>query len=219
VRIVFLGVSAALHWAASDAFYFEWVWRRPGIDGGPLGFLTWSIPLLVGSLAYDVVAQSAGRPVAGRLMLWGAMLTAVGYGLSCLAPCNVDFSPTRACQWSLAAPPFVARDAAAAPTYWMMSQRAGTPSYLIFGAGFSLLVFALFTIVSDTLRLTAPLFRTFGSNALAAYLIHEVVSNAVGPVVPKDSPLWFAAVGFAVYFGASWLFVRHLERAGLYLKL
>ena len=36
------------------------------IDGGPLGFLTWTIPLLVGSLAYDVVAPG-GPGVVRRL--------------------------------------------------------------------------------------------------------------------------------------------------------
>ena len=50
-------------------FYFDWAWDRPVIDGGPLGFLTWTIPLLVGSLAYDVVAGAKaerGPRLAGR---------------------------------------------------------------------------------------------------------------------------------------------------------
>ena len=34
------------------------------IDGGPLGFMTWTIPLLVGTLAYDAIANS--RPHAPR---------------------------------------------------------------------------------------------------------------------------------------------------------
>ena len=59
-RVAFLLGSAGLHLWLSQRFYFDWAWNRPVIDGGPLGFLTWTIPLLVGSLAYDVVAR-AGR--------------------------------------------------------------------------------------------------------------------------------------------------------------
>ena len=55
-RVIFLAASAALHLALSKWFYFEYAWHRPVIDGGPLGFLSWSIPMLVGSLAYDAVA-------------------------------------------------------------------------------------------------------------------------------------------------------------------
>ena len=60
VRVAFLTASAVLHVWLSQRFYFDWAWNRPVIDGGPLGFLTWTFPLLVGSLAYDVVARPAG---------------------------------------------------------------------------------------------------------------------------------------------------------------
>ena len=70
-RVTFLIASAALHLALSKWFYFDHAWNRPVIDGGPLGFLSWSIPMLVGSLAYDAVAGKSegvwfppGRAVA-----------------------------------------------------------------------------------------------------------------------------------------------------------
>ena len=45
---------ALLHLALSYWFNYRWVNTPPnGVDGGPLGFLTWAIPLLVGTLAYD----------------------------------------------------------------------------------------------------------------------------------------------------------------------
>jgi peptidoglycan/LPS O-acetylase OafA/YrhL len=63
------------------------------------------------------------------------------------------------------------------------------------------------------------LFRTFGQNALAAYVIHEFVGNALGSFAPPDSPLWWVAATFAVYFGITYVFVRHLEKNGIYLRM
>ena len=62
-RVLFLLASAGLHLWLSSWFYLHWAWNRPVIDGGPLGFLSWTIPLLAGSLAYDAAAR-ARRPAA-----------------------------------------------------------------------------------------------------------------------------------------------------------
>jgi predicted acyltransferase len=56
IRIIFMIASAGLHLWLSSRFYLDWASKHV-IDGGPLGFLTWTIPTLVGSLAYDAVAH------------------------------------------------------------------------------------------------------------------------------------------------------------------
>jgi peptidoglycan/LPS O-acetylase OafA/YrhL len=63
------------------------------------------------------------------------------------------------------------------------------------------------------------LFRTLGTNALAAYVLHEIVGGAVGSLAPKDSPLWWVATTFAVYVGITYLFVRHLEKHGIFIRM
>lgn len=83
VRIAFLIGSGLAHLAVSFAFYYEWVWQH-GIDGGPLGFLTWTVPMLAGSLAYDVIVGKSKSAAVARLLGWGAILMLVGYALSCL---------------------------------------------------------------------------------------------------------------------------------------
>src|SRR5262249_14569891 len=103
--------------------------------------------------------------------------------------------------------------------YWMMSQRSGTISYLTFAAGFSLAVYVLFFIACDRNRLELAFFRTFGTNALLAYIIHDMVDDAVKPFIPKASPAWYGGAGLLLSFPITWLFVRHFEKRGVYLRV
>ena len=100
-----------------------------------------------------------------------------------------------------------------------MSQRTGSVSYLTFATGFSLACYALFLVASDLGSMRIGLFRTFGRNALAAYVIHEIVANAVKAYAPADSPPWWVAVTFAVFVALTYLAVRYLERNGIYLRM
>ncbi len=238
-------LASSVGWEKS---YYEWVMTRPGIDGGPLGFLTWTIPMLVGSLAYDAMAAREGQAPLGRFLFWAITLMLLGYGLSCLT--TID--PTPGVQWRHVVtepgkphrdrvervPPngYVPPDATKIEmiigvvetpfmpprgpvNVWTMSQRSGSVSYLVFSTGFSLAVFVLFIIVCDHWGWQLGVFRTFGQNALAAYIIHGLVENLVQPWVPKDSPWWFALVGFGIFFGITYLFTRYLEKNGIFLRL
>jgi len=208
-RVIFLIASAALHLGLSKWFYFEHAWTRPVIDGGPLGFLTWSIPLLVGSLAYDAVAdksEGSGFRLVSRLLAWSALLMGLGYLLSCPSG-------------SIAAPPFVQPEEGRRVTMWTMSQRTGSVSYQTFAAGFSLAVYALFVLLCDIGSLRVGFFRTFGQNALAAYIVHPMVAGAVKPYMPGDSPFWYVEAGFLLYFGVCYLFIRYLEKNEIFLRL
>ena len=54
-------------------------------DGGFFGPLSWGVAMMAGTLAYDLVSLSASHTAAfGRLFLWGVVLMAIGYGMSCL---------------------------------------------------------------------------------------------------------------------------------------
>lgn len=214
-RVAFAVFSGVLHLVLSKLFYYDWVWHRPGIDGGPLGFLTWTIPLIVGSLAYDAVAALGPRRSLGRLLGWSAVLMAIGYGVGCTGA--ILAAPTAGPGAWLVEPPFVAPTRP--PDLWTMSQRAGSLSYLTFSAGFGLAVYALFVVVSDLAKVEVGLFRTFGRNALVAYILHPVVAGAIKPYVPKDSPLWYDLAAFGLFFAITHLFVRHLEREKIFIRL
>jgi hypothetical protein len=241
VRVAYALASAALQAAASHAGYFAWV-QTGGIDGGVLGFLTWTIPTIVGTLACDVMTAPAGRSRTARLLAWSAALMLAGWLLSCgttlynIVPGRGDSNPsepwaadpviprrerwqTYALTW--AEPPFVAPPSTDVreENYWMMSQRAGSISYQIFAAGFSLALYAAFVVACDRWGWQLGVFRTLGVNALVGYVLHGLVDDAVTPFVPFDAPGWYVAAAFFVYFGITYLFLRKLERDGIFLKL
>ncbi|MBM3735827.1 MAG: DUF1624 domain-containing protein [Acidobacteria bacterium] len=202
---IFLTASGLLHLGLSKWFWYDWLLANRVIDGGPLGFLTWTIPLLCGAIAYDWVrgtGQAAQRP----LLRAAAALMVLGYGISCLSAGGV-----------LAAPPF------AAPWHprdiWTMSQQAGSISYLVFSAGLSFLVYAFFLWWTDGRGRQWPLFKTLGTNALAGYILHGLVSDVVRPFAPRDSPGWYVALAFAVFFGITWAMVRSLEKQRIFIRL
>jgi predicted acyltransferase len=206
-RLLFAAGSAVLHVVLSWWFYLGFAWSRPVIDGGPLGFLTWTTPLLAGSIAYDLIAVRGPRRSLGPLVLAALALMLAGYGLSCL-----DFR-------GLAPAPFTAPGAGHVVGLWTMSQRTGSATYLLFATGFGLAVLAVFVVASDLGGLRVGLFRTFGTNALAAYLLHPMVAEFVRPYAPQDAPGWYVAAAFGLFFAINWLFIRHIEREGVFLKL
>lgn len=214
VRIGYAIASAVLFHLLSVAWYYEWVLKRPGIDGGPLGFLTWTIPMIAGTLAFDLVTV---RPtIAVRsLMAMGAGLMLLGYGLSTLPGLLDSHGDIAAVHWT--EPPFVPPSRPV--NIWTMSQRAGSVSYLTFGTGFGLAVLALFVVACDHRRWQWSVLHTLGNNALAAYILHDVVNHLIKTFTPKDSPLWLIFAGFAVSLLTCVAILQWMERRKLFLTL
>ncbi|TWU10385.1 Acyltransferase family protein [Novipirellula galeiformis] len=250
VRILWVLGSAALHVLLSYWFNYEWVNTSPnGIDGGPLAFLTWSVPTMMGTFTCDAIVTNPDGAPRMRLLRWAVCLMALGYVMSCgtrlydvppssqaaaaseskLAVDPVLPSAQRVqiwlqnVHWSdyFAEPPFVQPPDQEHRkwNYWMMSQRGGTLSYTTFCAGVSVLMYLLFYLACDQFRFHSSFFQTFGTNALAAYVLHEMVGMAVKPFIPKDSPGWYVALGLFVFFLITWTFVRSLEKQKIFLRL
>ena len=100
----------------------------------------------------------------------------------------------------------------------MMSQRAGTLSYVVFAAGFSLAVFVLCYGLCDVYHFQSRFLRTFGTNALLAYVLHDLIASAVKPFSPSDAPGWYVVAALCLFFAITWSFVRHFEKNGIYLR-
>ncbi|HTI49368.1 MAG TPA: hypothetical protein VL475_00400, partial [Planctomycetaceae bacterium] len=103
--------------------------------------------------------------------------------------------------------------------YWMMSQRCGTPSYLTFASGLSLVLLALFYVLADMCGITIGVFRTLGTNALFGYVVHMIVDGTVKKFAPRDMPALPMWISFAVFFFLTWLLIRTMEKNNIYIKL
>jgi predicted acyltransferase len=208
-------------------------------DGGCFGLLAWAAIMLAGSLAYDVVV-SDGLRAPSRLVGWGVAAMVAGYALSCLSMLydgqtplrrgHVAASPVRPplerlserpARTLLAEPPFVQPPGPDRRpiNYWMMNKKIVSLPFVLFSTGFALALYGLFVLACDQRGRAIGLFRTFGSNALAAYVLHELVLHQVHNLVPRDAPLWGCLAGLAVFYAITYLFVRYLEVQKIHVKL
>lgn len=331
-RLAYAVGSGVLHVVLSYLFNFAWVYSNPsGIDGGPLGFLTWCIPALAGTIACDAV-RAWGVGATFRIALSGCLVMALGWAISIpttmynvppeqpqvasaqaqvppeqpdanvekpapevagaertaggtteeAKPEAVDSTPARLepqpakeesppaaapekpplppliekldpkkyapdpvlptleriQKWdrTLVEPPFVPppKQEFRRWNYWMMSQRGGTLSYPTFAAGLSLLVYAIFLLVCDGMGLRLGIFRTLGTNSLAAYLLHEMagwvpiptmadgalVTKTVDQLFRRDtSDVWGMMGAFAVQMVFVYGVCRFLEWRKWYLRV
>ena len=357
VRLWYAIASGIFHVIISYWFNYEWVYSNPtGIDGGPLGFLTWAIPAIAGTIACDAV-RASGTKAAWPIALSGMAVMLLGWGMSnasvlynehptkaadepaATAPeakgpestgpavtpaeattatvpttpdpatppaepipkTDAEINPDskqigildekldvasdnskQSAETALAAEPNTtpipapepkpAPAAEVKPTkppfammtgldpkkyaldpvfpskerfqswdgtfaeppfvpppgldkrkwnYWMMSQRHGTLPYPIFAAGVSLVVYALFLWLCDGYNLRLGLFRTLGTNSLAAYCLHDVAGWIIKrPYFPsKTSDDLWALFGFVVFTLFVYGCCRLLERMGWYIRV
>jgi predicted acyltransferase len=255
VRLAAMVGLAALHVALSAWFNYDFVHARPNPldrywgatttrswDGGPFGLLSWAIPMLGGSLAYDAWVAFGPRRAAGKLLAWGIGLMVAGYLMSCLtrlydvpkgstAPkdgfaASPMYPPFEAIKGRplgtlLAEPPMVPppSEKRRPANYWRMDKRVVSVPFISFSTGVAFALYGLFVIACDLGSWRLGLFRTLGRNPLAAYVIHHAVENAVHQVVPTDAPLWWCGVGLAVFFVVTYVFVRFLEKRNIIISL
>jgi hypothetical protein len=249
---LFAGVLA--HGVLSEIFYFHWIHTAPGgIDGGPLGFLTWSISAFVGLWAGEAyLASHRDRSQAtldGSLgkqwLITACILMLAGYSASCWTR-RFDRSPSvdKAAS-KLASQPVIGREHSrgdpefspwymhfAEPpffpppsfqvrawNYWMMSQKAGSTSYQLFAAGFSLLLFLLFLFAAERTSWEVGFFRTLGRNAIVCYIAHGFVNQWVGGWLSRDASAVTVSAGLGVVMLSVYILARLLEWRQIYVRL
>ncbi len=89
VRIVYMLFSGLAHVWLSWKFNFSWTHGLDGspggIDGGPLGFLTWTSSAILGTFACDIMKSGMeSGAIIRRLVGWGVAVAAVAWLVSSL---------------------------------------------------------------------------------------------------------------------------------------
>ncbi len=211
-------------------------------DGGCFGIIAWSQIMLVGTIAYDITQRSPGGKSVRRLIVLGTLMMIMGYSMSCLtrlydvrgltddqvqsltqSPVFPNFATVSNRPWSnlFAEAPFVAPPSTKerVANYWQMDKRVVSVSFVFFSSGFALALYGLFVLACDIHNWNIGVFRTFGQNALAAYIIHHLVTRTWFSIVPHDSSLGWVLISLLGSFCTTYLFVRYLEIRSLYLRL
>jgi hypothetical protein len=212
--------------------------------------LGWGIS--IGSVLYNVPADQIVEQTSTTSSDTAPAKPKVNRNLDNLAPDPVIPSVERLRDYdgAMMEPPFVPPPDARHRkwNYWMMCQRSGSLSYLTFAAGLSLVIYALFLWACDRMHWRLGLFRTLGTNSLAAYVFHDVADWIVKPFFPKESQtvtdnvaslasfanerfglatdqaeyvlkLAFALTGFLLFSTLVYLACRFLERRGWYIRV
>ena len=172
------------------AGYGAWTMAR-SIDGGPLGPLSWVSILLFGTILYDLLKENSSRDFIRKTVIWGTVLTVLGYLLSLLQPQEV----------------------------WQFSQRSMSMAYPILSSGIGFLTFLLFFIVNDLKKIELPHLTILGVNPLLLYIVQEVLIDMHGKILPATAPVWKALCGFAIIYTLCYLVARYLWRNEIVVKI
>ena len=172
------------------AGYGEWTMAN-SIDGGPLGPLSWVSILLFGTILYDLLMEGNSKEFIRKTLIWGIVLTLLGYLLSLLQPQEV----------------------------WQFSQRSMSMAYPILASGIGFITFLLFYVMNDIYKIEIPHLTILGINPLLLYIVQNILINLHGNVLPSSAPLWQALSGFVVIYTLCYLVAHYLWRNKIVVKI
>ncbi len=198
--------------------------------------------MIAGTWACDLLSTPSPRSVIKPLVAYGTALAFGGWLLSSLTTlyavgpqtnpvaegsklaANPVIPSTKQFEVGnlvLAEPPFVPPPTIESRlyNYWMMSQRAGTASYLLFTAGTSCMIYAVFVLLCDRLSFRLSIFRTFGTNALAGYLIHDITGTLTNAFFPETSSVGPMLAALLIFLALTWWVLKWLEDSGIYIRM
>lgn len=187
---VYLAVYQALY---SWTGYGGWVMAH-SIDGGPLGIMPWASILLLGTVAYDVIACGRRDRLVWGCIGWGVALCAAGWVLGM--------------EWP------------GLKTAWPFSQRGMSVPYPLFAAGLCFLTYLPFYFICDVAGLRIPHLTLLGMNPLVLYLVQQALGDIHGAlVVPENSGPALAVAGFVVFYLICYAVARKLHNDKVVIKL
>ncbi len=174
------------------AGYGAWTMRE-SLDGGPLGPLSWVFMLLMGTLAYDMIATGSFRRILLGCLGWGLLLSALGFLFRA--------------QW------FGVKE------FWPFSQCAMSLPYTLYSTGLCFLMYIPFYLACDLGKIEIPTLTIVGSNPLVLYVLHGMYLDIHKTIVAPNSGFFKASAAFAGFYLIFYAIARYLYRNKIFIKL
>lgn len=103
--------------------------------------------------------------------------------------------------------------------YWMMYKRMVSVPFILFATGVAIALYAIFILLSDLGSLHVGVFRTFGMNPLAAYVLHGMIGDSMHAFAPNNAPALYCWFITSIFIFITYVFVRHLEKHKIFVRL
>ncbi len=192
-RIAAAAVYLAIYQCAySWLGYGEWVMAH-SINGGPLGPLSWAFMLLMGTVAYDILALQDPRRVLTRFAVWGVALVALGWAIR--AP------------WPGLKP------------IWHFSQYGMSAPYPLYATGLCFLTLLAFYVLCDLGGRRLPHLTILGENPLVLYAAQAILVPASEWMWPNQGRMPQIAVGLLCVYGLCYGLAWTLHRNRIIVKV
>jgi predicted acyltransferase len=172
--------------------YGPWVMSH-SYDGGPLGPLSWVFSLLLGTIAYDLIATRDGPRIVRGCLAWGLGLAMLGLALRIPLPGIKE--------------------------YWFFTQKGMSAPYPIYATGLCFLMFIPFYFWCDVKNWNVPTLVVLGANPLVMYIVHSSYLDQHHTIIsPQSGPL-MACVGFAIFYAICYAVANYLYRHKIFVKI
>jgi uncharacterized membrane protein YeiB len=161
------------------------------LNGGPMGFISWCMMLLFGTVAYDLLATKNTQKIVLGCVTAGVLLC----GLGLLARVWGDYGPE-----------------------WRFTARYMTAPFPLWASGLCFFQLLFFYLVCDKLNLRIPTFASIGMNPLLIYIIQCLVLDVAGGFEPEMSAA-MGVVGIILFYTALWGLAYILKRKNIMVKI
>ena len=194
---VYLGIFTGLYFGTPYGVTF--MFRSMG--GGPISPFSAVFGLLMGTIAYDLLASRDGKQIRN----WSLGLAAVFFVLSVIT-------------WKLIPADYGPYLEKYGP-YWAFSMRWTVPPAIFLHAGICFLIFYVFYLLCEVRKIQLPHLSILGENPLIIYLMQYSLMEMRGSYIPEDSILPLAILGYVIFYGFHYLAARSLHKQGIIIKL
>lgn len=186
------GYLAVYQLAFTYGGYGPWVMTH-SYDGGPLGPLSWVFCLLLGTVAYDLIATRDARTIVIGCLAWGIGLSLIGWAF------RAEWPGVKA--------------------FWPFSQTGMTVPYPVYATGLAFLTYLPFYLLGDLGRIEIPTLTVVGTNPLVLYMLHGLYIDVHGTIVPRDSGVFVALLAFAGLYLMCYAVARYLYKRRWFVKI